>query len=257
MYKYIIVLFLILFHIQDVAFASCWSDCDDKFDEWYQEPDRVRCKGECEVENVVENSGYQTNKFDLQNEVEGGGWTVAWAEDISETDALKGVVAAGVSIYSSNPEVFMQWIKNLIDRTVDSLYANMQKEYSEKAVELASEVIISAIQGKTAKEISASMDTVDFKAGAIKYSGRNYIGDTTISRTWGLKPYVAFRIRSSSARGQHTVITESRDSKNMAGQSDNKSMHNSSSEMLHVPQQGGPVYNDPNEYKYQGVQEPQ
>ena len=201
MNKNIFLLVLIsYFFYSSLLFASCWSDCDDKFDGWQQGFDRTRCKGECEVEQIQETSGYQTNKFDLKGKVEEGGWTVAWSDDITETDAAQGLVAAGVSIYSSNPSLFMEWVNNLVNRTIDSLYADMQEEYRAKAVELATTVIMSAIKGESAGEIAKSMDTIDFKAGAIKYSGTNYVANQALPlKTWGLKPYVAFRIRSSSA----------------------------------------------------------
>ena len=66
-------------------------------------------------------AGYETNKFDLKAQVESGGWVVAWSEDITETDALRGVVAAGISVYSGNPAPFNAWCNQLIDRTISSL----------------------------------------------------------------------------------------------------------------------------------------
>lgn len=142
---------------------------------------------------------YVTNKFDLKARVESGGWVVAWSDDISETDVAKGVAAAGVSIYAANPAPFLKWIDSLITRTINSLAASARKRFSgallSKAKQATADVMKAAIQGKSAKEVARRYDTVDFKAGAIRYSGANMVGDTTISRTWGMKPYVAFRIR--------------------------------------------------------------
>ena len=44
-------------------------------------------------------------------------------------------------------------------------------------------------------------DTVDFKAGAIRYSGANYLAGAVVSRTWGMKPYIGFRWRGSGGGG--------------------------------------------------------
>ena len=156
--------------------------------------------------------GYETNKFDLKAEVENGGWTVAWADDVSETDAINGVVAAGVSIYTGNPAAFYAWVDALISDTIRSLMKSATKQFpqavAKQAQQLAAEVIKQALRGKSPQEVFRQYDTVDFKAGAIRYSGRNYNGsyniftgeheEITLSKTWGMKPYVAFRWRGSA-----------------------------------------------------------
>jgi hypothetical protein len=156
--------------------------------------------------------GYETNKFDLKSQVEKGGWVVAWADDVSETDVAKGVVAVGVSVYTGNPAAFYAWIDDLIARTVRSLGKSAGKQFpaaiARQAQGLAAEVIRAALRGQSSKEVLRNFDTVDFKAGAIRYSGRNTQKiwnplkwrheEVTLSTTWGMKPYVAFRLRGST-----------------------------------------------------------
>ena len=64
---------------------------------------------------------------------------------------------------------------------------------------LAQDVFKAVLTGKSAREVLRRYGTVDFKGGGIRYSGRNYVSifgrKQTISNTWGLKLYVAFRIR--------------------------------------------------------------
>lgn len=159
---------------------------------------------------------YETNKFDRKAKVEKGGWVVAWAKDISETDAIEGVVAGGVSIYSANPAPFIAWVETLVERTISSLMASAKEEFPNairrQAMDLAMEAIKAAIQGQDAREVFRQYDTVDFKAGAIKYSGRNYQNVWNPFKwkhekiyygppTWGIKPYVAFRWRGSGGSG--------------------------------------------------------
>lgn len=155
---------------------------------------------------------YITNKWDKKAEVEAAGWIAAWAEDISETDAINGVVAAGISIYTGSPTVFIEWVKLLIDRTIDSLIASAGRQFPEavlgQVIQLATDTIKAAIQGQDAKEVLKQYDTVDFKAGAIRYSGRNHEWNVFAQRydpfgppTWGIKPYVAFRWRGSTVPG--------------------------------------------------------
>lgn len=146
---------------------------------------------------------YESNKPELKKKVEEGGWTVAWSDDISETDAAQGLVAAGISLYAANGEPFVAWVESLVARNIASLKkevaAAFPDEAKKKAIELASKAIKEAIKKKDAKEITEQFGNIDFKAGIIKYSGRNYkkVGSkkVTISETWGLKPYVAFRLR--------------------------------------------------------------
>ncbi|PFB89778.1 hypothetical protein CN273_00065 [Bacillus thuringiensis] len=144
-------------------------------------------------------TGYKTNKFDLKKNKESGGWTAGWAQDIAEKDVAQGVVAAGVSVASSNPAPFYAWIQNLVNRTISSLKKDVQRKFTpeirKQINQLTAEVIKKAIQGKNPREVLKKYDTFDFKAGAIKYSGKNMLCGKTISSTWGMKPYLAFRIR--------------------------------------------------------------
>jgi len=149
-------------------------------------------------------TGYKSNKPDKMNEVRAGGWVVAFSDDISETDAAQGVVAGGVSIYAGNPGPFIAWVDALVNRTVSSLSADAQRKFTSaarsQAEKLAAEVIKAAISGRSQKEVFRQFDTIDFKAGAIKYSGRNYAAGQAVGPpTWGLKPYIAFRVRGSGS----------------------------------------------------------
>ncbi|WP_257147985.1 hypothetical protein [Bacillus cereus] len=144
-------------------------------------------------------TGYQTNKFDLKNKIESGGWVAGWANDIAEVDVAQGVVAAGVSVVSSNPGPFYAWVKNLVDRTISSLKYDVQQKFTaeirHQINHLTADIISQAIQGKSPREALRKYDTFDFKAGAIRYAGRNLFCGHTVSTTWGMKPYIAIRIR--------------------------------------------------------------
>ncbi|ABY46734.1 hypothetical protein [Bacillus mycoides] len=144
-------------------------------------------------------TGYLTNKFDLELKIENDGWITAWADDIAEKDVLQGVVAAGVSVFSSNPSAFLYRINNLVNRTISSLQTDAQHKFTAEmrrvANEIAADVIRRAIQGKSPLETFKQFDTFDFKAGAIRYSGRNMLCGNTVSTTWGMKPYIALRVR--------------------------------------------------------------
>ncbi|MFB0847532.1 hypothetical protein [Paenibacillus oleatilyticus] len=147
-------------------------------------------------------TGYKTNKFDHERNVEKGGWVAAWADDIAEKDVLQGVVAAGVSVVSADPAPFLLWIKDLVNRTISSLKASAQqvftREIRNQIEKLAADVIKQAIQGRSAREVVKTFENLrfDIKAGAIKYTGGNYVcGNLVPPHTWGMKPYIAIRIR--------------------------------------------------------------
>ncbi|HFK1441926.1 hypothetical protein [Bacillus cereus] len=144
-------------------------------------------------------TGYKTNKFDLKNKVESGGWVAGWANDIAEVDVAQGVVAAGVSVVGSNPAPFYAWVQNLVNRTISSLKQDVQQKFTaeirNQINHLTADIISQAIQGKSPREVLRKYDTFDFKAGAIRYSGRNMLCGNTVSTTWGMKPYIAIRIR--------------------------------------------------------------
>ena len=140
---------------------------------------------------------YETNKFRLKARVEAGGWHVAWADDIAEKDALAGLVAAGVSVNSANPGPFLAWVDYLVNRTMVSLQqsgaripGNLQREVRG----IAAQVIREAVRGRSAKEISRNFGGMGVKAGAIQYSGANMLGNQVVTRTWGIKPYIAVRL---------------------------------------------------------------
>jgi hypothetical protein len=153
---------------------------------------------------------YITNKWDKKIEIEAGGWVAAWSDDISETDAINGVVAAGVSIYTGSPAVFIAWVKQLVERTIDSLISSASREFPDavfdKVLPLATDTIKAAIEGKDAKEVPKQYDTVDFKAGAIRYSGRNYEWNGVTSPgsdiVFGVHSVRAFDPRGKDRRGQ-------------------------------------------------------
>lgn len=148
---------------------------------------------------IAKCNGYETNKFDKKAKVAAGGWTVSWAKDISETDVGLGLVAAGVSIYDGSAS-FQVWAENLVRRTISSLGENLSENVKAELTTILKKVLFDAIQGKSAKNTFKKFDTFDFKAGAIKYSGKNRFLCNTVSTTWGMKPYVAFRIGSSSKK---------------------------------------------------------
>ncbi|MCU5299696.1 hypothetical protein [Bacillus paranthracis] len=124
---------------------------------------------------------------------------MGWADDIAEKDVAQGIVSVGVSIFSSNPAPFYAWVKYLVDRTISSLSYDVQQKFTgeikNQLNQITADIISRAIQGKSTQEVLRKYRAFDFKAGAIRYSGKNMLCGNTVSTTWGMKPYLAFRIR--------------------------------------------------------------
>ena len=100
---------------------------------------------------------------------------------------LQGVVAAGVSVVGSNPGPFLAWVDYLVNRTISSLSSSVQQRFTAeirgRVQQLTADVIRQAIQGRSARETFRQFDTFDFKAGAIRYSGKNVLCNNTFSNT--------------------------------------------------------------------------
>ena len=165
---------------------------------------------------------YVTNKWDKKNAVKNGGWHVAYGRELTETDAIRGGVAAGVSIYSGNSGPFIAWMENLIEesitgmeRALGSLGNEISRDAKRRARDLAMHTIKDLLRGKRPGVSDIlRMGKIEFKVGTSQYNGKNREWDPTkdcnfrnftdcggyrtISTTVAFVPYVAFRIRSGS-----------------------------------------------------------
>lgn len=137
-------------------------------------------------------TGYRTDKWDLMRQQEDGGWVVAYSQDITESDLAVGVIATILGVLPA-------WASHLVDRTMDSLQQDARERFSadlrDRLKRFVEEVFRAAINGRSARQAFDQFGRFDFKAGAIRYGGANYFLGNVISRTWGLKLYVGYRIR--------------------------------------------------------------
>ncbi len=201
---------------------------------------------------------YTSNKRNKMKDVERGGWIVAWGREINERDAGDGVVAAGVSIFSGGSSAYM-WAQRLVMESIEKMGRSMRDagnrlgdQARDRVTRVAKKVISDALRAKMPKSDSLNFGNLQAKAGLVKYSGTNSFKlpggkRTTVSKTWGFIPYVAFRIGSSRGTNMEKPIIRRIDDHTVSGRSSTKK--------IYTPQQGGTVYVDPNEYKYQGIQE--
>ena len=162
--------------------------------------------------------GYDTNKWRVRNDIfneDGGNWYVAFGRELTETDALAGVVAAGISIYAGNPGPFLKWFEDLIRESIWKMKESLQdlgeevgEDMIEEAVQIASQKIRDLLGGNPQGGcVKKSFSTLDFKAGVATYSGRNWIKlcnfvrcwKETVSSTWSAQPYVAVRLKQGTA----------------------------------------------------------
>jgi hypothetical protein len=156
-------------------------------------------------------SNYWTNKWEKKDEIREGGWKVAWGRELTETDAIEGTVAAGISIYTGNAAALTAWIKNLVAESVNQMSSSIQNTFTEaakeQAIALAKTTISNLLHGQTSGSQLLQFGNVQFKAGVGKYAGKNrqWIPNLsaeggywqTLSTTWAYQPYVALRFASA------------------------------------------------------------
>lgn len=154
---------------------------------------------------------FETNKWEIKEEVKKGGWEVAEGRELTETDAIQGVVAAGVSIYSGNSAPFVAWLTKLLNESLNKLSGNIQSQFTEvakkQALDLARTTIKDLMSGQPKSgEALVQLGNIQFKVGVSHYIGKNreWIINLskeggywqTISTTHAYQPYVAMRFKA-------------------------------------------------------------
>lgn len=177
---------------------------------------------------------FVTNKWEKKAAVRNGGWYVAYGRELTETDVIHGLVAAGISIYTSNSVVVSTWAQNLIKESIVEMQTSLGQvsnqfglEAQRRSRNLAIHVIRDLLRGKR-PGVSGILrhGVVEFKAGVSEYNGRNQVWDPTygcsfgnfthcggyrtISTTWALVPYVAIRFRPGVSPRPPTHIAQNR-----------------------------------------------
>ena len=151
--------------------------------------------------NFIE-SRYITNKFEKKGKIEEG-WIVAFGIEITETDISKAIVAAGLSIFTSNPVVIYAWMEELVTESIgkmpNRIRDNFSSEAKDEAIKFAIEIIRELIKGKGAGELLKKIGNINFKAGVGEYIGENQVkafggGWNIISETHFWQPYIGIKI---------------------------------------------------------------
>jgi hypothetical protein len=157
-------------------------------------------------------ANYETDKWEIKEQIKAGGWKVAEGGELTETDVIQGVVAAGISIYTGNSAPFVAWLKALVTNCLSQLASNIQTQFTEaarqQAIAVAETTIRNLLSQKSSGAEFLNFGSIQFKAGVAKYMGRNRVWVPnlsleggywqTLSTTHAWQPYVAMRFVSSS-----------------------------------------------------------
>lgn len=151
---------------------------------------------------------FETNKGDKKRRVKNGGWEEAYGRELTETDLLEGIVAAGVSVLSENPAAFNAWVAQLVRESVAVFAANIRQRFTEvaqqQAQRLAERILRSLLRGRREGVDFLRIQDIHFKAGVSGYNGHNQVWVPNFSREGGFwqtttstlafQPYVAMRL---------------------------------------------------------------
>jgi hypothetical protein len=122
---------------------------------------------------------FVSNRKTVKARVENGGWKCGYGREITETDAIQGAVAAGVSIYSGNTAAIMAWLDQLIAESIAQMQAAIVATFTavarEQAAEFAKQVIRTMLQGRLDQEDYKQFGTLAFKAGVCQFLGQNQV----------------------------------------------------------------------------------
>lgn len=160
---------------------------------------------------------YETNKWDRREEIAEGGWFVAYGAELTETDLIDGIVAAGVSIAMANPGPFIAWCESLVDRSIAKLeeaVSNVARYLGREALARLQSWAVDRLRTLIGARQDASHGRrfagLDCKVGLARYSGANREWFSnfsreggywhTISRTFSAQPYIAVRIHDELER---------------------------------------------------------
>jgi hypothetical protein len=123
---------------------------------------------------------FTSNKNDVKDGIERGGlWKVAYGRELTETDAIAGAVATGVSIYSGNTAAVTAWLNNLITESIHKMEVSIAMTFTaqarDQAVQFAETVISKLLRAKIPSEEIKNLLQFQFKAGVAQFLGQNYV----------------------------------------------------------------------------------
>ncbi len=143
---------------------------------------------------------FAQRRWRAKEEVEAGGWQVAYGNELSEEEAARGLVAAGVSLQNSERETIRTWADTMLRQAIALMVSVRGPETADRfssdeqrdARRFGVETIRDLLGSRTAGAQILNVGSIEFKAGVIEYRDR--------SRDYGRRevvfmPYFALRSR--------------------------------------------------------------
>ncbi|CAK8722638.1 YEATS family protein [Candidatus Electronema halotolerans] len=156
--------------------------------------------------------------------VETGGWQVAYSDELTEQEAVQGLVAPGVSLYAErggrDMDAVHDWADSLVRQAVALLPRRTARELDRKEQFQARRFTIRTIRGLLRSQLAGEelkdLDTLELKAGLMEYRDRSRRRDRDRDDHWQGRrrseqlfvPYVGIR-----AKNDHPRRSRDRDSR--------------------------------------------
>jgi hypothetical protein len=144
---------------------------------------------------------FAQRRWRAKEEVEAGGWYVAYGNELSEDEAARGMVESWVSLQSGDRDTLRTWSDSLLRQAIalmvhdlgpegaDSFSRDEQREARRFSVETIRDLLGSRTAGA---QILVS-GSVEVKAGVMEYRDRS--ADYSRRRETVFMPYIALRLK--------------------------------------------------------------
>ena len=161
-----------------------------------------------------------TDRDTVENSIRNNGWVVAFGRELTYQDAATGLVASGVSIYTSNPAAVMAWLDDLVTQCVQTMGLAIAQTFTPTVRNVAESFAVNVIRGLLSGQVSGesfqNLTNTQFKAGVAKFTGQNQewnpianLGNLSNAGEWenlgppviSLCPYVGIQVPSVGSGG--------------------------------------------------------
>jgi hypothetical protein len=159
---------------------------------------------------------FAQRRWRAKEEVEAGGWYVAYGNELTEDDAARGNVESWVSLQNSDRETIRTWSDSLLRQAIALMVSNagpesadrFEREHQRDARRFGVETLRDLLGSRTSGAQILSLRSIEFKAGVMEYRDRG--SDYGRRRDTVFMPYFALRPKYGH-RSRHDGYRDDRD----------------------------------------------
>lgn len=154
--------------------------------------------------------GFAQRRWLAKEEVEAGGWYVAYGNELSEEEAARGAVESWVSLQSGDRESIRTWANTMLRQAIALMVSARGPETADRfsqdeqrdARRFGVETIRDLLGSRAAGAQILNLGSLEFKAGVIEYRSRTHDYGRR-RREVIFMPYFALRPGYSRHRHSH------------------------------------------------------